>query len=139
MSDVNTATISGNLVRDPELRHTQNGTAVCNARLACSRSRKTDDGYTEETSFFSVTIWSGFGELIARKFRKGDKMVVSGRLQQREWEGENGKREAVEIVADQVTGEAMFRKDDQVPALQDGAAGQTSLEGAAAADDDIPF
>lgn len=143
MSDVNTATVSGRLTRDPELRTTTNGTAVCNLGIACSRSRKGDDGsYTEETSFFDCVVWSGFGELVARKCQKGDLVTVSGRLQQRSWEADDGsKRSKVEIVADEMDGPGFYR-----PASEDNTGGGEYVPAASQAsgaatppDDDIPF
>lgn len=144
MSDINNATVSGRLTRDPELRHTNSGTAVCNIGIAVSRSRKNEagTGYEEETSFFDCVIWSGFGELCARKLQKGDLVTLSGRLQQRSWEADDGaKRSKVEIVVNDVSGQAMFRSKDEEGAPSAGSSPQTSAfeQTPAPADDDIPF
>jgi len=141
VSNINTAAVSGNLTKDPELRHTANGTAVCNLRVAVNRRRKDGDDWTDETSYFDITVWTGFGELCARKLSKGSAITASGRLEQREWEAQDGsKRSAVSIVADQVDGPDFYKpssQDNDVTAEPAGAAaeGQTQL----AADDDIPF
>lgn len=140
MSNVNSVVLSGNLTKDPELRHTAGGTAVCNLRLASNRSRKTDDGYTDETTFIDVVVWSGFGELVNRKLSKGDSVTISGRLQSREWEQDDGqKRSKIELVADQLDSAAMFNKDDatrEAPSTQPAEAPQQTT---IPADDDIPF
>lgn len=146
MSDVNTVTVSGRLTRDPELRHTNSGTAVCNIGIASSRSRKQDDGsYAEETSFFDGVVWSGFGELVARKLQKGDLVTVSGRLQQRSWEGDDGtKRSKVEIVVNDVSGQGMYRTKDEETANApfEAATGAEAVQpklSQGTSDDDIPF
>jgi single-strand DNA-binding protein len=145
LSNINTAAISGNLTRDPELRHTPSGLAICKLRLASNRSKKNQDGdgYVEETTFIDATVFSGFGELVARKVRKGDRVTVVGRLSSSEWEAEDGsKRSKIELIVNDLDGDAMFKKDSDVPALEGGEAkpaAQQTTTAAAAADDDIPF
>lgn len=130
-SQTNVVAIVGRVGADPELRHTNSGKAVANLRLANSRSVKTGDEWTDETSWFSVIIWEKLGELVAKKARKGDLVTVSGRLQERTWEDDGQKRSKVEIVAHTVEGEFQFRSSD-VPTDSTPAA-------ASANDDDIPF
>lgn len=143
MSNVNSATISGNLTRDPELRHTPSGYAVANLGVAVNRTRKDKDTQEriEETSFLDVTVWGGFGELCCRKLRKGDLVTVQGRLEQRSWEADDGtKRSKVEIVADQVDGAGLYRsKDEENTTTAPATAAPAQAPLAAAADDDIPF
>lgn len=149
MSNINTVTISGNLTRDPEMRHTPNGLAVCKLRIASNRSRKTDDGYVDDTTFVDATVFGNFGELVDSKHRKGDRITVSGRLSSSEWEAEDGtKRSKVEVIVNDVDSSSMFKKADEVAAKADGgtSTAQTTPAGAAAdaaatatADDDIPF
>jgi single-strand DNA-binding protein len=96
-SDLNRVMIIGRLVRDPELRYTQSGTAVCNFSIANGRKFKDN----EETSFFSVIAWGKLGELICQYQKKGLLIGIEGRLQQRSWENDKGeKRSTVEIVAE---------------------------------------
>lgn len=102
---INTATVTGNLTRDPELRSLPSGTSVCSLRLAFNervKNRDTSD-WDDRANYISVTIWSGMGEWVANKLKKGDGITVSGRLRWREWEtDQGGKREALEIVAESI-------------------------------------
>ncbi|MDQ2940164.1 MAG: single-stranded DNA-binding protein [Actinomycetota bacterium] len=97
--------ITGNLTRDPELRSTPGGTAVCKLRVAVNSSRK--DGQTGEwidkPNYFDVTVWGAQGENCANYLSKGRPVAVSGRLDWREWEAQDGsKRQAIEIIANSV-------------------------------------
>jgi len=135
LSNINTVTISGNLTRDPELRHTKSDTAVCNISVAVNRSVKRDDEWVEEPSFFDVTVFGGRGEQCAAKCAKGSFVTVSGRLEQQRWETEEGdKRQKVVIIAQQIEGADFFKKRDESAASTPAESGT-----AAAADDDIPF
>ena len=104
-TNINTVVITGNLTRDPELRSTPGGTAVCKLRVAVNSSRK--DGQTGEwidkPNYFDVTVWGAQGENCANYLSKGRPVAVSGRLDWREWESQDGsKRQAVEIIANSV-------------------------------------
>jgi len=98
-------TIVGNLTRDPEIRYTANGSAKASFGVAVSRrwqNRQTQE-WDEQTSFFNVVCWREMAENVAESLGKGSRVVVTGRLEQRSWETENGeKRSVVEIVADDV-------------------------------------
>jgi len=101
----NSITIVGNLTRDPEIRYTSSGQA--NARLGIAVSRRWQNRQTneweEQTSFFNVVCWREMAENVTESLGKGARVVVTGRLEQRSWETENGeKRSVVEIVADEV-------------------------------------
>jgi len=99
----NTVTIVGNATRDPELRYTAGGAAVCSFGVAVSRRRKVGDQWEEATSFFDVTAWRDLAEHVAESITKGCRVVVVGRLEQREYEARDGsKRNVVEIVADEI-------------------------------------
>ncbi len=96
----NTVTIVGNVTRDPELRFTPSGAAVCNFGVAWNL--KTRDG-EEQVSFFDVTCWRQLAENVSESITKGTRVVVYGRLDQRSWESQSGdKRSKVEIIADDV-------------------------------------
>ena len=104
-SNVNVVVITGNLTRDPELRHLGSGTAVCKLRVAVNSRRK--DGQTGEwvdkPNFFDVTVWGAQGENCANYLSKGRPVAVEGRLDWREWEDQGGnKRQSVEIIANTV-------------------------------------
>jgi single-strand DNA-binding protein len=104
-SNVNVVVITGNLTRDPELRHLGSGTAVCKLRVAVNSRRK--DGQTGEwvdkPNYFDVTVWGAQGENCANYLSKGRPVAVEGRLDWREWEDQGGnKRQSVEIIANTV-------------------------------------
>lgn len=102
MSDSN-ITIVGNLTRTPELRYLTNGTAVCNLGVAVNRRYQKNNEWVEEVSFFDVTCWRDLADNVAESVDKGDRVIVTGRLEQRRWENSEGEnRSKVEIVADEV-------------------------------------
>jgi len=152
MANINRVVLVGNLTKDPELRHTGGGTAVCSLRLAVNTRRK--DGatgeWTEKPNFFDITVWGNQGENCAQYLSKGRPVAIDGRLEWREWEAQDGtKRQAVEVVADTV--QFLGGRDDAgggsggggganqfVPA----GSGATSADadfGGSGSDDDIPF
>jgi single-strand DNA-binding protein len=95
----NRVILAGNLTRDPELRFTQSGTPVCGFGLAVNRVFSKND----EVDFFNVSAWRDLGERVANYTKKGDPVLVEGRLQYRTWEAQDGsKRSAVDVVADNV-------------------------------------
>ena len=96
----NKVTLMGNLTRDVEMRTTPSGQSVANFSLAVSRSWKGQDGQTQEqTSFINCIAWGKAGEIIAQYVKKGDALLVSGRLDQRSWDDkESGqKRSTIEV------------------------------------------
>src|ERR671933_2682696 len=105
MANINRVVLVGNLTRDPELRNTPSGTAVCKLRVAVNTRQR--DGATGEwrdkPNYFDVTVWGNQGESCAQFLAKGRAVGVDGRLDWREWEAQDGsKRQAVEIIADSV-------------------------------------
>jgi single-strand DNA-binding protein len=100
-----TVTIVGNLTRDPEIRYTTGGAAKASFGVAVSRrwQNRQSQEWEEQTSFFNVVCWREMAENVAESIGKGSRVVVTGRLEQRSWETDNGdKRSVVEIVADEV-------------------------------------
>jgi single-strand DNA-binding protein len=104
MAAINRVVLVGNLTRDPELRHTPSGTAVCNLRLAVNTRRKDETGqWVDKPNYFDITVWGNQGERCAQYLSKGRPVAVDGRLEWREWETPEGnKRQAVDVVADTV-------------------------------------
>lgn len=100
----NNVTLIGNLVDDPELRFTPSGVALAKIRLAVNRRWRGQDGeWQEDTSFFGGTIWREQAEQVAESLQKGARVIVSGRLEQRSWENQEGeKRSVVEIQIDEM-------------------------------------
>lgn len=98
-----TVTLVGNLTRDPELRFTAGGQALASFGLAVSRRWQKGGEWQEQTSYFNCTAWGTLGENCAASLTKGTRAVVTGRLEQREYEAKDGtKRNVVEVVADEV-------------------------------------
>lgn len=101
----NAVTITGNSGREPELRFTPSGQAVANFGVAVSRrwqNRQTQE-WEEATSWIDVTCWGQLAENVSETVGKGTRVTVTGRLDQRSWENQEGeKRSKVEIVADDV-------------------------------------
>ena len=99
MSNVNSVTLIGNLVDDPELRFTPSGVAMTKVRFAVNKRYQNRDGeWQEETSFFGGTCWRDMAENVAESLSKGLRVIVVGELQQRQWETQEGdKRSIVEV------------------------------------------
>jgi single-strand DNA-binding protein len=98
-------TIVGNLTRDPELRFTPAGAPVTTFGVAVNRRWQNRDSqqWEESTSFFNVTCWRDLAQNVSESLEKGSRVLVSGRLDQRSWETQEGERRSVvEIVADEV-------------------------------------
>jgi single-strand DNA-binding protein len=99
----NTVTIVGNLTRDPELRFTTGGKGIASFGLAVNRRYQQNGEWQEKVSFFNVSAWDQLGENAAASLTKGSRVIVTGRLEQREYETQQGeKRNVVEIVADEI-------------------------------------
>ncbi len=100
----NNVTLIGNLVEDPELRFTPSGVAMAKVRMAVNRRWRGNDGeWQEDTSFFTGTVWREQAESVAESLQKGARVIVTGRLEQRTWETDQGeKRSVVEVQIDEV-------------------------------------
>ena len=98
---LNHITIMGRLTRDPELRRTGSGIAVASFTVAVDRDFGGRDGGEKETDFIDCVAWRQTGEFVSKYFTKGSMIVVSGRLQIRNWTDKEGnKRRSAEVVAD---------------------------------------
>ena len=98
---LNHITIMGRLTRDPELRRTGSGIAVASFTVAVDRDFGSRDGGERETDFIDCVAWRQTGEFVSKYFTKGSMIVVSGRLQIRNWTDKEGnKRRSAEVVAD---------------------------------------
>ena len=95
--------LQGRLVADPELRHTQQGTAVASFRMAVDRDFKSKDPGASNTDFINIVAWRNTAEFVSRYFTKGRMAVVEGRLQMRGYIDKGGnKRTVAEVVANNV-------------------------------------
>ena len=105
MAQDNTVTIVGNLTREPELRFTPTGQATASFGVAVNRTwtDRASQERREQTSFFDVVCWGTLAENAATSLSRGTRVVVTGRLDQRTWETQEGdKRSKVEITADEI-------------------------------------
>ena len=134
---LNKVFLLGNLTRDPELRYTAQGTAVANFSIAVNRSYKASDGeFKKEVNFFKIVVWGKTGENCSNYLSKGRPVLVEGRLQNRNYETQDGqKRTTTEIVADNV--QFLGTRGENAPA---GAAdGYNESYADEAEDEAVPF
>ena len=101
---LNRVQLIGNLTRDPELRYTPSGTAVCSFGLTTNRSWMTDQGEKhEESEFHNIVSWNKLAELCSQFLTKGRKVYVEGRLATRSWTGQDGQqRTRTEVVIEEM-------------------------------------
>ena len=146
----NSVTVVGNITRDPELRYTTGGRAVTSFGLAVNRRYQVNNEWQEQTSFFDVVAWAQLGENAASSLSKGARVIVTGRLEQRSWETQDGeKRSKIEVIADEIGPSLRWataqveRTDRRTAAADDGfAAGGSGLrrvENAPAYAEEEPF
>lgn len=100
---LNKVMLIGNLTRDPNLRYTPNGTAVCSFGIATNRTWTPAEGgeKQERVEYHNIVAWSKLADICGQLLHKGDKVYVEGRLQTRDWKGEDGtERKTTEVVID---------------------------------------
>ena len=151
---LNHIVMMGRLTRDPELRHTQAGTAVASFTLAVDRDFKDKEAGERKTDFIDCVVWRSTGEFVDKYFAKGRMAVVEGRLQLRDWTDKEGnKRRSAEVLVssvyfgdskpkdgDSAGGKAKAGKDDDFQLPGDFGAGSDSGFADLADDDgDLPF
>ena len=99
---MNKVFLIGNLTRDSELSETPSGVSVCRFSIAVNRNYTNSDG-ERQTDYFNVTAWRGLGESVALFCKKGNKVAVTGNVQIRNWEDNDGnKHQGVDIIAQDV-------------------------------------
>ena len=98
----NKVIIMGNISNEVELKQTQSGTSVCSFNVAVGRYSK--DPREAKTDFFTVVAWQQRAEFVSKYFKKGQTILVSGRLENREWKDKQGnKRISTEIIAEEIS------------------------------------
>ncbi|MEW6550237.1 MAG: single-stranded DNA-binding protein [Spirochaetota bacterium] len=102
MTDINVVVLMGRLTRDAELKYTKSGMPVARFSLAVKRSRKQDDQWVEETSFFDIDFYGKSAESIHKYLVKGQQVGVEGELRQDRWEQDGQPRSKVIVVAGNV-------------------------------------
>lgn len=130
----------GNLTRDPELRYTASGRGVASAGIACNRRWQKDGEWQEEVSFFNITAWAELGENWAASCKKGDRIIVTGRLTQRSYETREGeKRNVVEVVADAIGPDLKYATCEVAKIERDKAGGKSQADRLQPQGDEEPF
>ena len=130
----NTVTVSGNVVRDPELRFTNNNKAVCEFTVAWNQMAR--DGQEKKAHFFDCVAWEKMAESVSENARRGQRVTVTGRLNFDSWEKDGQKRNKVNIVVEDV-GMSLKFKDSGVPDAV--ASTAAAVETVQAAFDEEPF
>ena len=102
--DLNKVILIGNIGRDPDLRHTENGSAISTFSMATNTAWVNRDGVrNERTEWHNIVTWNRLAEICHQIIRKGDQIYIEGRLRTRTWEDENGaRRYKTEIIAEQM-------------------------------------
>jgi single-strand DNA-binding protein len=139
MASVNKVILVGNLGRDPEIRYTQQGTAVANFTLATTNRFKNRSGEMEErTEWHRIVAWDKLAEICGQYLAKGRQVYIEGRLQTREWEDKDGnKRSTTEVVAQTMQ---MLGRREGPPAGGTGPSSSAPSEPSSdVPDDEIPF
>lgn len=143
-SGVNKVILLGNLGRDPEVRYTQAGSAVCNLRLAIHTKRKKDDEWIEHTEWVGVVCFGRTAENVAQYLSKGRQIYVEGRMQTRSYKDKDGvEKWSTEVVADEVIfiggNDAGKRGDDDKRTAKASTRAETPAAFVDVLDDDVPF
>lgn len=99
-SDLNRVVLIGRLVRDPEMKQTQNGKSFCKFSIANNRTYVVDGNKREDTSFINCVAFGRLSEIIQQYCQKGKQIAVEGRLTQRSWDSPEGKRSIVEVTVE---------------------------------------
>ena len=142
MAGVNKVILVGNLGKDPEVRHLENGTAVANFPIATSESYKDREGNrVDQTEWHNVVVWRKLAEIAESYLQKGSQIYLEGKLRTRSWEDQQGnKRYTTEVVADTFT--MLGKKEDAqntqnsfTPSNNSKNTEQEKLE----EEDDLPF
>lgn len=110
--NTNIVVVSGNLARDPEMKYTQDGKAILNGSIAVNEGK-------DKCSFFDFTAFEKTAEFVNQYLKKGDAVIINGRLQQQKWEKDGVKHYAVKIIANNI--ESRKRKDDKPDEIPEGA------------------
>lgn len=145
MRSLNQVQLIGNLGQDPELRTTTNGIKVASLSVATSESFKKGTGWETKTEWHRVSAWSDIAERMARDLKKGDRVYVSGKLQTRKWNDQQGnERVMTEIVAREYIpidkkSQSSSSTKDEAPRQQRAQAPKQQQPKYNQEDDDVPF
>lgn len=137
--DINEVRLMGNITNDPDLRFTPSGTAVLSFGLATNRRYKKGEEWVDEPSFHNIVVWGQRAQSLAQRIKKGTRVHVSGRLQTRSWDGQDGKKQyKTEVVSDDVILIARYNEGPNSELAPATASKQPSSKAAAAEPDMDP-
>jgi len=155
MRDINVVVLVGRLTRDSELKYTKSGMPIARFSIAVNRSKKQDDQWVDETSFFDIDFWGKGAEAVNRYLTKGQQIAVEGELRQDRWEQDGQSRSKIIVNASNVRllgsaqagqGNGAYQRPQQQSSPNEGAAeqrgaanGNQPSQAADTFDDDIPF
>ena len=129
MSQDNTVTLVGNCTKDPDLRYTTSGRGVVSFGLAVNRRWQQNGEWQEAVSFFNIVAWADLGENVAASLTKGSRCIVTGRLEQRSYETNEGdKRSVTEVIADDVGPSLKWAQADVERITRDGSSKPASSQ-----------
>jgi single-strand DNA-binding protein len=139
MAGVNKVILVGNLGKDPEVRHLENGTAVANFPIATSESYKDKEGNRiDQTEWHNVVVWRKLAEIAESYLKKGSQVYLEGKLRTRSWEDQQGnKKYTTEVVADTFT--MLGKREDTQNSFGPSSNSQTSKQDKIEEEDDLPF
>lgn len=146
--DINQVILVGRITRDAELRYAASGTALCNFSIAVNRRVKKGDQWSDEASFFDLTLWDKQAENLNKYLVKGGQVAVQGELRQDRWEKDGQKFSKVQVFVNnlQLLGTGQKRDGAQASDSREGPAGSGQTRRPASEDfdpsayeDDIPF
>lgn len=134
---LNKVMLIGNLTRDPELKYTPNGAAVCTFGLATNSSWKGQDGNVQEiTEFHNIVCWNKLAEICSQLLKVGSKVYLEGELRTRMWEDDKGKHYRTEV---KISDMMLLANGNAKGASDDIAATTATVTSAAADDDEVPI
>lgn len=107
---VNHVMFGGNLTRDPETNVTPNGTTICNCGLAVNERKKEGDKWVDDPIFMDITLFGKTAERFQNMFKKGDSVLVIGRIQRDKWEKDGQKRQKDKVIVNEFEG-SRYGKD----------------------------
>jgi single-strand DNA-binding protein len=144
--DMNKIWLIGRLTKDPELKYTQGGTPVASISIANNYVYTTNGEKKEKVSFFNIVSWGKAGEVIAQDAKKGSKLAITGRLDQRSWQAQDGtKKYAVDIILEEFQFLDTKRPDEQPEksglgtVVTDGSIDSFENQAQHFSDSDVPF
>jgi len=136
---INMAVITGNVTRDPELRYTPSGAAVCSFGVATNHSIKKDDQWTDIPTFHNIVVWGKSAEYISNTVKKGMKVSLTGRIDNRQYDAKDGTKKYIsEIVAETVIPFTDRRPSDSTELAPSENSGEEKVEDIVIPDE-MPF